>query len=189
MTETPSDEDLMMSYRTGDAAAFAELYRRNKDGLFRFILRQCRSRALAEELFQDVWLKLIKARHRYRPSAGFRTYLFKIARHRLIDHYRQAGRMPAAAAVDDRQHIVEQAAPVQQQPDHQAQMQETLSALVQAVEALPPEQREVFLLREEAGLSVDDIARVVEINAEAVKSRLRYALKKVRSSMVSKLEH
>src|SRR5262245_56603504 len=83
-----SDEDLMLLYRDGDAGAFDALYARHKGGLYRYLLRQCRNQALAEELFQDVWMNLTRARTSYTVEARFTTYLYRLAHNRLIDHYR-----------------------------------------------------------------------------------------------------
>ena len=84
-----SDETLMLDYRAGDTAAFDELYRRHKGGLYRYLLRQCRDAAAAAELFQDIWMNLVRARGRYEPSAKFSTYLYRLAHNRLVDHYRR----------------------------------------------------------------------------------------------------
>ena len=85
-----TDEDLMLMYRDGDASAFEILYRRHKGPVYRFILRRCGNTGVAEELFQDVWVKLIQARERYAVSARFTTYLYRIAHNRLIDHFRKS---------------------------------------------------------------------------------------------------
>src|SRR5882757_8243947 len=94
---TTSDEGLMERYRDGDAAAFDVLYGRHKGGVFRYLARQCGNRGIAEELFQDVWMNLIRARAGYTVQARFTTYLYKLAHNRLIDHYRaQSGNAPAS---------------------------------------------------------------------------------------------
>jgi RNA polymerase sigma factor (sigma-70 family) len=87
-----TDEDLMLRYRDGDAAAFEVLYGRHKGGVFRYMLRQCSARGIAEELFQEVWMNLIKSRASYSVQARFSTYIYSIAHNRLIDHYRETGR-------------------------------------------------------------------------------------------------
>jgi RNA polymerase sigma-70 factor (ECF subfamily) len=84
-----TDEELMLLYRDGDAGAFDALYARHKGGLYRYLLRQCRDAAAAEELFQDVWMNLIRARAGYTVQAKFTTYLYRLAHNRLIDHYRK----------------------------------------------------------------------------------------------------
>ena len=85
------DEQLMLAYREGDAGAFEELYRRHKGGLFRFVLRSVRERAVAEELYQEIWMRAIEARGRYEVQAKFTTWLYTIAHNRLVDHWRKKG--------------------------------------------------------------------------------------------------
>src|SRR5258708_19461901 len=87
----PVDEELMLAYRGGDAAAFDTLYGRNKGRLYRFVLRSVKDRATGEELFQDVWIRVIEARERYTPQARFTTWLYTIAHNRLVDHWPQKG--------------------------------------------------------------------------------------------------
>ena len=89
MDAPESDESLMCRYRDGDAAAFELLYARHRGGLFRFILRQVATAALAEELFQDTWLRVVGARERYAPSARFATWLYKMARNRIMSPWKR----------------------------------------------------------------------------------------------------
>src|SRR5258708_40162393 len=86
-----SDEELMLAYAGGDAGAFEALYAKHKGAVFRFVLRSVKARGEAEELFQDVWMKVIEARGRYTPRAKFTTWLYTIAHHRLVDHRRAEG--------------------------------------------------------------------------------------------------
>ena len=96
-----SDEDLMSAYGGGDAGAFDELYKRHKGGVYRYLLRQCRDRALADEMFQDVWMNLIRSRERYTVQAKFSTFVYTLAHHRLIDHYRKSGQATLVSLDDD----------------------------------------------------------------------------------------
>src|SRR5262249_28816602 len=86
-----ADEDLMLAYRDGNAAAFETLYTRHRGGLYRFVLRGVKVRAVAEELYQEIWVKVIEARERWTPRAKFTTWLYTIAHHQLIDHWRKKG--------------------------------------------------------------------------------------------------
>lgn len=90
MDEDCSDERLMLAYRDGDAKAFEALYRRYRGALHRYLTYQCGNPAVAEELYQDVWIKVVNARADYEPLARFSTWIFRIAHHRLLDHYRKA---------------------------------------------------------------------------------------------------
>lgn len=177
-----ADEALMQSFAAGDAGAFDRLYARHRGALFRFLLRQCGQRALAEELFQDVWTSLIGARERYRIEAKFTTYLYTLARHRLIDHFRRQGvRAPFDIEADEE--ILECAPHPDPDPATQLESRRNLRRLVDLVAALPAAQREVILLRAEADLSLEEMARITSSERETVKSRLRYALDKLRRGM------
>ena len=177
-----NDEDLMLRYLAGDAAAFDRLYARHRGGLFRFILRQCKARSHAEELFQDVWMNLIQARERYRVEAQFRTWLYPLAHNRLIDYYRSASR-PDAVLFDSDENLPETAASRVEEPHVQAAAREQGAEILRLVEALPAPQREAFLLHEEGGLSVEEIAAATGVSFEAAKSRLRYAVAKLREGL------
>lgn len=171
----PSDGELMQRYREGDQQAFAALYERYRGQLFRFIRRQIDAGS-AEDLFQEVWTKVIQARERYEPKAQFRTYLYRIAHNTLVDAYRRRGRRPNLVAVE----ADDVAAPRADQPDERARQAALNQALLAAIRALPDAQRNAFLLREEGGLSLKEIAEVVDVPAETVKSQLRYARDKLR---------
>jgi RNA polymerase sigma-70 factor (ECF subfamily) len=182
MSDSRSDEDLMLAYRGGDAGSFDRLYARHKGSLYRYLLRQCRIAAVAEELFQDVWMNLIRARDRYEPRAKFTTYLFSLAHNRLIDYYRrQSTGVPLSYDDDPDDPLLERiAAPAGLQPEHAADQRAQAARLLALIEALPEAQREALLLREEAGLSLEDIAQATGVNVETAKSRLRYAVTKLK---------
>jgi RNA polymerase sigma factor (sigma-70 family) len=98
---SPSDEELMLAYGTGDAAAFDALYARHKGGVYRYLLRQCRQPGVAAELFQDVWMNLIRARASYAPTAKFTTWLYRLAHNRMVDHFRASGHLTLVSADDE----------------------------------------------------------------------------------------
>ncbi len=177
------DEELMLRYRDGDASAFDALYGRHRAGLFRFILRQCPRRGEAEEIFQEVWMKLIEARSRYRVEARFSTYLYQIAVNRLIDRSRHKSNAPAVSLDDPDCPASLTIASAAGDPLRQAAAREECARLLAALAELPAEQREAFLLREEGGLSVGEIAEVTKVGPETAKSRLRYALQKLRQAL------
>jgi RNA polymerase sigma-70 factor (ECF subfamily) len=177
-----ADEELMLSYREGAAAAFEELYRRHKGGLFRFVLRSVRERSLAEELYQEIWMRVIEARGRYEPQAKFTTWLYTIAHNRIVDHWRKKGLQVVALDQGEDPAIDPPASP-SYEPEKILQGKQGLERFTRALEALPPAQREAFLLHEEAGMSVAEIARATGANEEAAKSRLRYALSKLKEAL------
>jgi len=181
-----TDEDLMLAYAAGDAAAFDALYARHKGGVYRYLLRQCRQGGVADELFQDVWMNLIRARASYAPTAKFTTWLYRLAHNRLIDHYRASAHLTLVSA-DDEAHVDAIAALPGvrgDEPQVRAENRELGERLRAAVAALPPAQREAFLLQHEGGLSLAEIAELTGVGTETVKSRLRYALAKLRGDLV-----
>jgi RNA polymerase sigma-70 factor, ECF subfamily len=181
---TSADERLMIHYRDGDAAAFDELYRRHKGGLYRYLLRQCRDAAAAEELFQDIWMNLVRARGHYEASAKFTTYLYRLAHNRLIDHYRKHAR-GAAVSFDDENgpEIDEPAAPPEEQPEASYEIKQVMEHFISVLAELPEPQREAFVLQQEGGLSVEEIAAATGVSRETAKSRLRYAMARLRQGM------
>jgi len=170
------DEELMLAYGRGDAGAFETLYKRHRGPVYRFVLRAIKNRSSAEELFQEVWIRVIEARSRYTPQARFTTWLYTIAHNLLVDHWRRKGL--TLVQLDEEQLV---AAP--DNPARQAEAREALARLLQAIESLPAAQREAFLLHEEAGLSVAEIAAATGTNEEAAKSRLRYAMAKLKAAV------
>lgn len=185
MDQDTSDEMLMLRYRDGDAQAFDDLYARYRGGLFRFILRQCPTRAQAEELFQDVWMKLVQSRRQYEVVAKFRTYLYTIAHHRLIDFYRSHAVQAYTAYADgDEDPAAQIPASRVDEPHVRAESREQGAHILRLLEALPAPQREAFLLYEEGGLTVEEIATAMAISFEAAKSRLRYAVAKLRAGLL-----
>ena len=158
-----SDETLMLAYQAGDARAFETVYLRHKDALFNFLFRSVRQMGVVEDLAQDIWMSIIHGIETYRPAASFRTYLYRIARNRLVDHWRRE-------SYRDSDQFVESEHAGNENPEHNARLMEVLNAIA----ALPREQGEALLLHEE-GFSQKEIADITETKPETVKSRLRYA--------------
>ncbi len=174
------DDVLMLAWTGGDAAAFELLYGRHRGRLYRFLLRQTRDQALADEFFQDVWQRVIAARTGWTPDAAFSTWLFRIAHNRLNDHWRGLKHRPPAPADGD-----ERAARVADPttPERELSDFEQRRRLQLAIGELPEEQREVVLLRLEQELSLDEIGAITGVGRETVKSRLRYAMDKLRARL------
>jgi RNA polymerase sigma-70 factor (ECF subfamily) len=179
----------MLSYANGNAEAFDQLYQRHKLVVFRFFTRQNIANNVAEELTHDTWLKLINARQSYLVTAKFTTYLFTIARHVAIDHQKKKSHLyevlsenDEVATEDDKS---QSQTMVQSNSDDGQNKQTLFVALRQQIALLPFEQREVFLLKQEAGFSIEDIAKITQQNKEKVKSRWRYALQKMRKGLNS----
>lgn len=162
----------MLAWAGGDAGAFERLYRRHKDSLYRYFLRHVRPPDLAGEAFQDVWQKVIQSRDRYRADAPFAAWLYTLAHHRLMDHYRS--QRPNDEMPDDLP------APEQGHPERLTEQAQQSYRLLAALQTLPPEQREIIVLREEQDFTLEQIATIQGVGRETVKSRLRYALAKLR---------
>lgn len=180
-----TDEELMLRYREGDARAFEQLYLKHKGGLYRYLLRKCGNAGIAEELLQDVWMKLINARERYAVKAKFTTFLYQMAHNHFIDYYRKhsiSASLNQNFQDDEMENIP---AGSNYQPEQQVESQQQMATLMQLIGELPDEQREAFLLREEAGLDVAEIAEVTGVNMETAKSRLRYAVNRLRKGLMN----
>ncbi len=167
----------MSRFQNGDATAFETLYASHRGALYRYFIRQV-ARNAVDDLFQDVWLRVIKGQARYRPDAPFSAYLFRIAHNILVDHYRRAGRLPELTSTEHLELPDPGAGP--EREFTQSEMRAAISA---ALADLPAAQRETFLLHEEAGLTLEQIATVVGTGRETIKSRLRYALNRLRRDL------
>jgi RNA polymerase sigma-70 factor (ECF subfamily) len=176
-----TDEDLMLRFKNGDLAAFDSLYTRHKAALYRFFRRQCPAED-AEELYQDTWLKIIRAKRRYAVRARFSTYLYRIAHNGLIDYYRRSHK-GLLASYEMTEQSEQWAADETWQPEQRNLSDERLTRLLDALARLPAAQREAFVLREESGMSIAEIAETTGVNPETAKSRLRYAVAKLRAEM------
>ena len=171
----------MISYSLGDADAFEELYHRNKAPLYRYFLRQLSQVALAEEFTHEVWLRVIRSRESYTPKAKFTTYLFQIAHNYLVDHFRKTSNVNEVNIEDNENEA--QGDSVANDPASNIDREKCKALLLSLIRELPSEQKEVFLLKEEGNLSIEEIAQVVNENVETVKSRMRYALKKLKNGL------
>jgi RNA polymerase sigma-70 factor (ECF subfamily) len=182
MEDEHTDQDLMLAYRGGDTAAFATLFRRRKGPLYRYLLRQCGEPGIATELFQDIWLRVIRAHRRYRPQADFVTYLYHLAHQVLMNHYRHRPAGVPACYEQEPEPALEPL-PALVQSDTLTASRQQLERLLQLLAALPEAQREVFLLREEAGFGLEEIARATNARPETVRNRLRQAVGFLRQGM------
>jgi RNA polymerase sigma-70 factor (ECF subfamily) len=187
-----SDEVLMQCFVQGEFQAFEALYQRHKGALYRYFMRQIPNHSLAEDLYQEVWSKVIVSAAKYKAEAKFTTWLYTLAYNRLIDEVRHlsvVSKVIESEGQTDSEDCTEKAT-INPQEDEQA---ETLShhraveALKLCLGKLPQAQKDSFLLKEEAGLSVKDIAVVLNANFEACKSRLRYAYENLRQCIALKV--
>ena len=185
--DAPTDEELMLRYRDGEVSAFQRLLDRHRRPLFRFLVRQVGNRQIADDLFQDICMKVIKARERYEPSARFTTWLYGIARNRCIDHFRTdktARHRPLADGPVEADHPGPVPLPDPTPgPDRRAEAGRLRERLGRALAALNPDQREVFLLKEETGMTFEELAETLDAPVNTVKSRMRYALTALRKEL------
>lgn len=177
-----SDEALMLAYAGGSQGAFAQLYERHRGSLFRYLLRLVRQHAVAEDLFQETWNRLVQARQRYTPTARFSSWLFQIAHRLALDWLR---RDPQHKSESLEERVVEFPSASELAPDALLLSDEGRTRLLVAIDALPAEQRAALLLQAEADLTLEEIAKVQDTGRETVKSRLRYALAKLKEALRS----
>lgn len=186
-----SDEDLMLAFGAGDAAAFEELVARHKRGLFNFLLRSVHNQSRAEELLQEVFLRVIRAKDRYQRTAKFTTWIYTIARNLCVDESRrQKFRKTIPLEAKRRGRGEELGLSVLDVTDSgevgtdAASEAPTIRARVAAaIDNLPDDQREVFIMRQFGGLSFKQIGEAVGAPENTVKSRMRYALEKLRGDL------
>jgi RNA polymerase sigma-70 factor (ECF subfamily) len=194
---TPTDDSLMAAYAAGSAAAFEQLYARHQAGLYRFVRRLLGTalNAQTDEVFQDTWLRVVQARARWQPQgASFRTWLYTLAHHRVVDMLRRSGREVSldAHADDDGAPWEPDTAAWQHWPapasaalhgDELAFWRRAGEQLLACLEQLPLPQRSAFLLHHDDGLALDEVASALEVGFETAKTRLRYAMSKLRTCM------
>lgn len=187
---TAGDEQLMLAYAAGDVSAFERLYTRHARAVHRFIARLLRSDAAADDLLQDTWFAVARNAATYQPSARFTTWLYTIARSRVIDHVR--AQRPSvsldepAGAGDEAPTLGEQlAADARDEPLRRLEGREDARTFLRALDALPDAQREAFLLQAEGDLSVEAIAQATGVGVETARSRLRYARARLRAHLAA----
>jgi RNA polymerase sigma-70 factor (ECF subfamily) len=177
-----ADAQLMLRYAAGDVRAFDELYARHRSALWRFIRCSVRDATATDDVFQECWSNVIASRERYRPAACFATWLYRIAHNCCMDYWRRSGRRARRETTDD-DAIAGAADERSEGPLEALQMGEAGERLVAALGKLPDEQRAVFLLYVEGGLSVTEIGEITGVNPETAKSRLRYAVARLKESL------
>lgn len=179
--EPRDDAELMRAWIAGDAAAFDRLYARHRGPLYRFLVGRVRDRAVADELFQETWARVLRARRRYRPRARFSTWLLQIAHNLAIDHHRKAHADVWAEGGDER--VTRAAAPADDGPEAATSRFQEHRRLQRAIELLPDAQRTALLLRLEFELPLAEVAAVTGVGRETAKSRLRYAFARLREEL------
>ncbi len=180
-----ADESLMQHYAGGDMQAFDTLYARHEMGVWRYVFRSVRIQAVADDLLQDVWFALARQAPNYQPTAKFKTWLFTLAHNRLVDHFRthkQHESLDGDEDADGKDQSLNATLTANSGfgPLRRLESKEQALALIEAIEQLPQDQKEAFLMQAEAGLNVQDIASATGVSFETAKSRLRYARNRLR---------
>ena len=184
MSREQTDEELMLALQKGETAAFDVLLKRHERGVYTFAKRHLGNRMQAEEVTQESFLRVIKASSRYKPTAGFRNYLYQITRNLCLDILRRRAKGLEEAVAESNPGTLPESVPNGNPgPESKAGANQLRSALQRALDELPQEQREVFLLKEVKDLKLQDVARVTGTNPNTVKSRLRYALANLREKL------
>lgn len=187
-----TDATLIQQYTAGDLAAFETLYNRHKGGLYRYFKRHISDVSAAEDLYQEIWSKVIVQAKHYTPTAKFSTWLYTLAHNKLVDHVRHLTVVNRVVVGSHDEETSEESATSKQAQMNNKQETELSSsrdaeALKQCIGKLPQAQKDSFLLKEEAGLSVKDVSLVLNTSFEASKSRLRYAYDNLRQCLNVKL--
>jgi len=183
-----TDEQLMLAYQAGNISAFEQLYKKHKGPLYRYFVRQLRDNTLAEDLYQEVWGKVIKAVESYQVSAKFTTWLYKIAHNLIIDHIRAVKPLDDTQALGEDQTMDSFNAVSDVEPEQQLQQLQQAKLLQGCIDLLPAVQKEAFLLNVELGLTAAAISDIAKVTLEATKSRIRYAYQSIKLCVSQKIQ-
>jgi len=189
MAQERTDEELLAAYQQGDTGAFELLLRRHRAPLFSFLSRMLGDRERAEDLAQEAFLRIVKGAQAWEHRARFQTWLFTIARNLCVDasrrdRFRRADSLDAQGP-DDEPAMVDSVPGREIDPARGAESARLRPLLQKALLSLPAEQREVFILREQAGVPFKEIAGMIGVNENTVKSRMRYALEGLRKALLA----
>jgi RNA polymerase sigma-70 factor, ECF subfamily len=182
-----ADEELLERFRGGDARAFEELMRRHRTPLYHFIHRSVRNPATSEEILQDAWLRILQGAAEFQRASKFTTWAYTVARNLCIDHARKSSlrRHPSLeqSSSEGGPTLGEMIPDTRAAVDRTAIGKELQVRLAAAVDALPADQREVFVMREYSNLQFKEIAEIVGAPENTVKSRMRYALERLQETL------
>ncbi len=186
-----TDEMLMVRYQRGDREAFAELVRRYETPVYNFVIRHLRHSESAADVTQDVFLRVVQNAAEFKHEARLSTWLYTIARNLCVDHLRKQShrRHPSLDQPlregDDQRTLLDNISDTHPRAsvERSAISGQVQSRIVEAVEKLPDDQREVFLLREVANLPFKEIAEITGVGENTVKSRMRYALDRLQDAL------
>ena len=190
--ESQDDGVLIYLYNKGSNSAFEILYRRHKNNLYNFICRIVNDPGMAEDIFQEVFIRIINSSSKFKMKSKFTTWAYTIARNLCIDHIRKRKRTDAKNIVEKDTEFGNRNPIVERLPDKDLSPEDITSSLEirvyinEALERLNPDQKEVFIMREEFGLSFDEISKICNCSIGTIKSRMRYALENIRRYLKTK---
>ncbi len=189
-----ADDELLVRYAAGDRSAFEELVRRHRSRLYNFVFRQMQHQAVAEELVQETFVRVVSNLREFKREARFSTWLFTIARNLCFDelrkrkHRRHASldqpTSSGSSESGDQRTLGERTADPDRDTEREATQGELRDKMSWAIAKLPDDQREVFLLREVSGLPFKEIAEATGVSENTVKSRMRYAIERLQAALV-----
>jgi RNA polymerase sigma-70 factor (ECF subfamily) len=187
-----SDQELVRGYLGGDPKAFDQLYERHHRSVFLLVRQYFHQRERAEEVFQEVFMKVLERLDRFQSEGSFRAWLFTVSRNHCIDRLRYQARRPetAASALGDPEeggNILEQIAHTESFQEERTHDHQLAGHLQEALDKLPEEQRETFLLKEGGGLTFEEISHLMGVSVNTAKSRMRYALAHLRRVLKGKV--
>ncbi|HSO33308.1 MAG TPA: RNA polymerase sigma factor [Labilithrix sp.] len=191
----PPDESLMLRYQQGDKSAFPVLVRRHQQALFNFAFRQVRVPQLAEDVVQETFVRVVQNAADFKHEARFTTWVYTITRNLCIDQLRKRAlrKHPsldqAGGEEGDGPTLGEQTADPRASVEREATGSELKERIARAVDKLPDDQREVFLMREVSNLPFKEIAEITNVPENTVKSRMRYALERLQEALAEYEEY
>jgi RNA polymerase sigma-70 factor (ECF subfamily) len=191
----PPDETLMLRYQQGDRSSFAVLVRRHQQPLYNFALRQVRVPQVAEDVVQETFVRVVQNAADFKHEARFTTWVYTITRNLCIDQLRKRALRKHPSLDESRGEegdgptLGEQTADPRASVEREATGTELKERIARAVDKLPDEQREVFLMREISNLPFKEIAEITGVPENTVKSRMRYALERLQEALAEYEEY
>ena len=189
-----TDEALMLQFRNGNAQAFEKLLLKYQDEVLNYVYRFLGNREAAEEATQEAFINIIKAAPRYEPRAKFKTWMYRIVHNYCIDCLRRAkirkttSLETSLTSEPNGPTLFDTVSDKAENVEDQIANQEIHDRLMEALNQLNPDQREVFLLRENLGLAFHEIADLLNVSTNTVKSRMRYALSTLKQLLGKRLQ-
>ncbi len=178
MIEILSDKQLVDSYRNGNVASFELLVERHQNKVFSYILSLVRDRQLADDIFQDTFLKIIRTikAGAYKEEGKFIQFAMRIAHNLVIDHFRKSNRLPMADSVNNEYSIIDNLKYTDRSVEDEMIEEQVYGDLRKMIELLPDEQKEVLNMRMYADMSFKEIADATNVSINTALGRMRYAL-------------